>query len=106
MAEQNIPWSVKGVSPLARQIARESARKEGTTIGAWLTQLIEQSLQKEQAIQEKAAANSNAEAIEERIGQVEKQVTEAYSGLLRAMEKANKRIAELENVQLQYRRSP
>ncbi len=35
-----IPWSVKGVEPGAREAAKVAARRAGLTLGAWLNQVI------------------------------------------------------------------
>ena len=34
------PWSVKGIDPRARAIAKTAARKEGLTLGEWLNKVI------------------------------------------------------------------
>ena len=36
----NIPWSVKGVSKEARDVAKNAAASQGLTIGGWLTEAI------------------------------------------------------------------
>lgn len=36
----NIPWSVKGVSKEARQMAKKAAAAEGLTMGEWLSRAI------------------------------------------------------------------
>ncbi|MGD9649736.1 MAG: hypothetical protein AB7G80_07255 [Dongiaceae bacterium] len=36
------PWSVKGVSPAARNLARESAQNAGLNVGEWLSQVIKE----------------------------------------------------------------
>jgi len=41
MAKQQVPWSVKGVSPEARRIAKERAQARGITIGEWLSEAID-----------------------------------------------------------------
>ena len=33
-------WSVKGIDPKAREIARDLARRSGLTLGEWLNQMI------------------------------------------------------------------
>lgn len=38
-----IPWSVKGVEPDAREAAKAAARRAGLTLGAWLNQVIRDS---------------------------------------------------------------
>ena len=34
------PWSVKGINPRAREIAKDLARKDGMTLGEWINRLI------------------------------------------------------------------
>ena len=34
------PWSVKGIDPKAREIAKDLARREGLTLGDWLNRII------------------------------------------------------------------
>ena len=41
--KSNIPWSVKGIDPEAREAAKMAARKAGMTLGEWLNSLILQS---------------------------------------------------------------
>ena len=33
-------WSVKGIDPKARELARDLARRSGLTLGEWLNQMI------------------------------------------------------------------
>src|SRR5262245_54761908 len=35
-----IPWSVKGIEPEAREVAKFAARRSGLTLGEWLNSLI------------------------------------------------------------------
>jgi len=34
------PWSVKGIDPRARAMAKTAARREGVTLGEWLNRVI------------------------------------------------------------------
>src|SRR5258707_1300341 len=34
------PWSVKGINPKAREVAKELARRSGMTLGEWLNRVI------------------------------------------------------------------
>ena len=34
------PWSVKGIDPKAREVAKDLARRSGLTLGEWLNQMI------------------------------------------------------------------
>ncbi|MEM6650431.1 MAG: hypothetical protein AAF603_09300, partial [Pseudomonadota bacterium] len=38
--KSNVPWSVKGIDPEARVVAKEAARKAGMTLGEWMTHMI------------------------------------------------------------------
>ena len=38
--ESNLPWNVAGIPPDAREAARASARREGLSVGEWLTRRI------------------------------------------------------------------
>ncbi len=39
-SKPNIPWSVKGIDPDARTVAKDAAKKAGMTLGEWITQTI------------------------------------------------------------------
>lgn len=39
-AKSNVPWSVKGIDPDARSVAKELARRKGMTLGEWMTAMI------------------------------------------------------------------
>lgn len=39
--KSNAPWSVKGIERDARETAKEAARREGMTVGEWLSQVIQ-----------------------------------------------------------------
>src|SRR4029079_12807314 len=34
------PWSVKGINPKAREVAKDLARRSGMTLGEWLNRVI------------------------------------------------------------------
>ena len=36
----NAPWSVKGIDPQAREIAKDLARRSGQTLGEWINSMI------------------------------------------------------------------
>lgn len=40
--KSNVPWSVKGIDPEARVVAKEAARKAGMTLGEWMTSMIKE----------------------------------------------------------------
>src|SRR5262245_46383283 len=40
MEKSNLPWSIKGISPEARQAAKELAAEAGKPMGAWLSEAI------------------------------------------------------------------
>ena len=43
------PWSVKGIDPKAREIAKDLARRSGMTLGEWLNQMILEDVEEESA---------------------------------------------------------
>ena len=61
MAKSPIPWSIKGIDPDTRAIAKEKAREAGMTLGEWLSHTIAQG--EAQAAQGEAqTAKSEAQA--------------------------------------------
>lgn len=40
MASSPHPWSLKGITPAAREAAKQAAEEDGVTLGIWLTRLI------------------------------------------------------------------
>ncbi|MEQ8334901.1 hypothetical protein [Nisaea sp.] len=40
MSKPVLPWSLKGVSPEAREIAKKAAAQQGITIGEWVSRAI------------------------------------------------------------------
>ena len=40
MANSPHPWSLKGITPAAREAAKQAALAEEVTLGVWLTRLI------------------------------------------------------------------
>ncbi len=40
MASSPHPWSLKGITPAAREAAKQAALAEEVTLGVWLTRLI------------------------------------------------------------------
>lgn len=40
--KSNVPWSVKGIDPEARVVAKEAAKKAGMTLGEWMTSMIQE----------------------------------------------------------------
>jgi len=90
----NVPWSVKGIDPQARETAKELARQSGMTLGQWISSRIRQ--EQEEALklvsppvadlaQRRAAnatkGNQSFEKLAARIEQVEQRSTQAVSGI-------------------------
>src|ERR1700747_3358401 len=51
------PWSVKGIDPKAREVAKDLARRSGMTLGEWLNHVIlEDDLPEEVTSQEQFSA--------------------------------------------------
>ncbi|MBM3571123.1 MAG: hypothetical protein FJX52_01995 [Alphaproteobacteria bacterium] len=49
MEKSNLPWSIKGISSEARQIAKERATEAGQPMGSWLSDVIRTISQLERA---------------------------------------------------------
>src|SRR6185437_7362492 len=53
------PWSVKGIDPRAREVAKELARRSGMTLGEWLNRIIlEDDMPEEIASEEQITARA------------------------------------------------
>ncbi|RYG10635.1 MAG: hypothetical protein EON96_16430, partial [Caulobacteraceae bacterium] len=50
------PWSVKGIDPKAREVAKDLARRSGMTLGEWLNTMIMDDAEDEEAPAPAAAA--------------------------------------------------
>lgn len=55
-----LPWSVKGISPHARQLAKMAAQQSGQTMGAWLSAAIHQAAHCPELLAEFYAVADNA----------------------------------------------
>lgn len=96
------PWSVKGIDPKAREIAKDLARRSGMTLGEWLNQMIledaDEDLSRKQQPSERRArlraveggANAAPMAAEEAEGGLDR-VTRALEGLAERIEAAEQR---------------
>src|ERR1700757_572811 len=56
------PWSVKGIDPKAREIAKDLARRSGMTLGEWLNQMILDDAEEESAARKPAFVGSERRA--------------------------------------------
>jgi len=61
MSKPVLPWSLKGVSPEAREIAKKAAAQQGMTIGEWVSLAIRDV----GPDQEPAAVSENAPVLDE-----------------------------------------
>ena len=125
MNKPSSPWSIKGVSPAARDAAKEGARISRQPLGRWLSQVIRKTSDDEgvepvttsvldsRAGAAAAASPSSAttwqEAVvrlESRIVQSERQVTDAVLPVEHALERIAERLEAIETYVLrQPRRS-
>lgn len=56
------PWSVKGIAPEDREVAKTAARKAGMSVGAWLSSRIQASLEEESAAESMVAGDLQSDA--------------------------------------------
>ena len=61
------PWSVKGIDPKAREVAKDLARRSGMTLGEWLNQVILQDDGPEDATSESFFADHPPRPAAERV---------------------------------------
>lgn len=91
MSAAAAPWSVKGIDPKAREIAKDLARRQGLTLGDWLNRMIEESAPVGEAPAEAAYSPVAAEELERlrqtldrldaRVDAAERRSTLAISGI-------------------------
>lgn len=86
-AKSNVPWSVKGIDADARSVAKELARREGKTLGEWMTAMI-----REKGLDE-AGLSDDAETAEKVVSGV---TTEQLRDVIGSLNRLNERIAETE----------
>ncbi|MEM9839947.1 MAG: hypothetical protein AAF830_12455 [Pseudomonadota bacterium] len=123
-AKSNVPWSVKGIDADARSVAKELARREGKTLGEWMTAMIREKGIDEAGLADDAPSSQTADPnivsgvttdqlrdvigslnrLTDRISLAEKnlQVTEAQSrqamgGLNKGLETVFERVKRLES---------
>ncbi|NRA29927.1 MAG: SEL1-like repeat protein [Parvularculaceae bacterium] len=118
-AKSNVPWSVKGIDADARSVAKELARREGKTLGEWMTAMIRQKgldeagLAEDDQPSDKVISGVTTEQLRDVIGSLnrlneriaetekslyvnERQAREAMGGLNKGLETVFERIKRLE----------
>jgi localization factor PodJL len=107
--KSNIPWSVKGIDPEAREAAKIAARRAGMTLGEWLNSLILQSGELPEGLaaqlvaeaaaedarghggeasdEDEAELQSRLETLNRRLDQSERQSALAVSGIDQSIER-------------------
>jgi len=68
------PWSVKGIDPKAREIAKDLARRSGLTLGDWLNQRILDESGGEDAVEASPIASDELANLNEILGRLAEQV--------------------------------
>lgn len=102
------PWSVKGIDPRARAVAKTAARKEGMTLGEWLNRVIlddgetgswEGALEGYPGFSgddDNAALNAVVERLTERLEAAERRSTQVVSGVDQSVLALTRRLDALE----------
>ncbi|MEM9810197.1 MAG: hypothetical protein AAF788_03130 [Pseudomonadota bacterium] len=85
----NIPWSVKGIDPDARSVAKELARKKGMTLGEWMTEMI-----REQGLD--AATSNLTESLAD--GTISGVTTDQLRSVVETLNRLNERLQATEEV--------
>ena len=88
MSAAAAPWSVKGIDPKAREIAKDLARREGLTLGDWLNRMIEDSAEPGEAsspppiaVEEMDRLRQALDRLDSRVEVAERRSTLAISGI-------------------------
>ncbi|HEY5412785.1 MAG TPA: Localization factor PodJS [Caulobacteraceae bacterium] len=87
MSAAAAPWSVKGIDPKAREIAKDLARRSGLTLGDWLNRMIEDSPEPGEAASPPIAAEELDQLrhalnrLESKVESAERRSTLAISGI-------------------------
>ncbi len=88
MSAAAAPWSVKGIDPKAREIAKDLARRQGLTLGDWLNRMIEDSAPVGEAAEESPIAAEELDVLrhaldrlDSRVEATERRSTLAISGI-------------------------
>ncbi len=68
------PWSVKGIDPKAREIAKDLARRSGLTLGDWLNQRILDESGDDDAVEESPVATEEFGNLKDILGRLSEQV--------------------------------
>lgn len=90
MSEENVPWTLKGVSEEARAAARRAAERSGQTLGEWLSETIRTTDVEEQwaAPTQGRDGSANGDAVwaalirlEQRMADIERRLDKALAEL-------------------------
>jgi hypothetical protein len=104
----HMPWSIKGVSAEARQIAKSAAMADGQPMGVWLTRLIEAASaarlgqpgamvpREEAPVPAPAELRVDLEALSQRLTGVERRIQDSLQPLDRAIALISRRLEALE----------
>ncbi len=85
------PWSVKGIDPKARELAKDLARRSGMTLGEWLNQMITEGEEEEDYAPPAPARVSPVREIRLSSDAELKRVARALDALTQRMEAAESR---------------
>jgi hypothetical protein len=104
----HMPWSIKGVSAEARQIAKAAAMAAGQPMGVWLSRVIEAAsaaklgqpgavaLRPEAPVPAPAELRVDLETLSQRLTGVERRILDSLQPLDRAIAQISRRLEALE----------
>jgi hypothetical protein len=112
MSKPVLPWSLKGVSPEAREIAKKAAAQQGMTIGEWVSRAIRdvgpeqepETVPETVPVQDEAPLSGGAEtdaetvreAVRTRIYESEERVAHMVGPLQEIIERLSRRLTRIE----------
>ena len=127
MSKPVLPWSLKGVSPEAREIAKKAAAQQGITIGEWVSRAIRDvgpdqasgtppeasqtdSSQTSDAISSPVSPEMDEDAVREavraRIYDSEERVAHMVGPLQDIIERLSRRMSRIEEIEEKVEDSP
>lgn len=97
MTKQDVPWSIKGVPPEIRAVAKEEAKLAGLPMGLWLSNLIEKSKNTDTPLvaPPSLVENEHLKAMQRRLLELERRLAGDISKLHKATEMLGTRLDNL-----------
>jgi localization factor PodJL len=106
--QPDLPWNVAGIPPEAREAARAAARREGLSVGEWLTRRIMRTFAEvaEMApMREAAPAARDSAAMLDSVSRSESEAQSAYKRIEEQLRSVSRRLEATERSQTENNRA-